>query len=66
MGQYYWKDDTIHTNKQRANEIKNVIQSGFGPIKLKSSLRAKGETSKSLLQPLEKRGSAWRSQQSQQ
>ena len=28
MGQYYWKDDSIHTNKQRAAEIKNVISSG--------------------------------------
>ena len=36
MGQYYWKDDMIHTNKQRASEIKRVIQSGFGPVKLKS------------------------------
>ena len=28
MGQYYWKDDSIVTSKQRAKEIKNVISSG--------------------------------------
>lgn len=60
MGQYYWKDDSIHTNKQRAAEIKNVIQSGFGPLKLNSSLRGRdGETRRSLLQPIE-RGAASR------
>ncbi len=36
MGQYYWKDDTIYTNKQRAMEIKNVIQSGYSSLKLNS------------------------------
>jgi hypothetical protein len=30
MGHYYWKDDAIHTNKQRAFEIKNVIGSRVG------------------------------------
>lgn len=38
MGQYYWKDDRIHTNKQRALEIKNVIQSKKVDLKLKASL----------------------------
>jgi len=35
MGQYYWKDDSIHTNKQRALEIKKVIStSGHAALKL--------------------------------
>ena len=63
MGQYYWKDDMIHTNKQRASEIKRVIQSGFGPVKLKSSLRERGELGQSLLQPLEMKAKATRQQQ---
>ena len=43
MGQYYWKDDTIHTNKQRALEIKKVIQSGYGQLQIKSSILKKSE-----------------------
>ena len=61
MGQYYWKDDTIHTNKQRALEIKNVIQSGFGPLKLNSKIRGEGTMRRSLLQPID-RASANRQQ----
>ena len=27
MGHYYWKDDNIYTTKQRAKEIKSVVNS---------------------------------------
>ena len=30
MGHYYWKDDAIHTNKQRAKEIKDVLSMSYG------------------------------------
>ena len=39
MGQYYWKDDKIHTNRQRANEIKNVIGTNYGSMKMRSYVR---------------------------
>lgn len=53
MGQYYWKDDAINTNKQRAAEIKNVISGGYD---LSSARGRKYEgINSSLLQPLERR-----------
>ena len=36
MGQYYWKDDKIHTNKQKGSEIMSVLQKGSGAMRLKS------------------------------
>ena len=39
MGQYYWKDDMIHTNKQRADEIRNIIGSNYGQVKMKQYIR---------------------------
>ena len=56
MGQYYWKDDKIHTNRQRANEIKNVIGTNYGSMKMRSYMRMgrEGGLGRSLLQPLER------------
>ena len=28
MGHYYWKDDSLHTRKQRVDEVLKVITSG--------------------------------------
>ena len=52
MGQYYWKDDTIHTNRQRAKEIGNVIQSSqypsiINPIRFKRTSQV-GDTQSSI------------------
>ena len=56
MGQYYWKDDAIHTNKQRAAEIKNVISSGAYDILTPLRQRKAQEgTRSSLLQPLDRK-----------
>lgn len=54
MGQYYWKDDTIHTNKQRAMEIKKVIQTDFGHNRFRADQRRQNRLSQSLLEPLER------------
>jgi len=49
MKQYYWKDDSIHTNKQRAMEIKKVMQStAFGAVKLQPLLSQKNATKSSI------------------
>ena len=53
MGQYYWKDDGIHTNKQRAKEIKNVISGGYDFSTTARGRRIDVQRS-SLLEPLER------------
>ena len=57
MGKYFWKDDAIHTNKQRVREIKKVMQTRIAGTQIKGNLRAGFSSlnvSQSLLTPIER------------